>query len=229
MDPKRALKRTKQPRVNSLFFYNAKDHRHWVIHEFDPARKIVTNGVEVLQQDIRGKDLWKAMAAWGKYLDGHWWFFDVKMLDLSGETPKTIDSSRQRIMNELTETPRQLAAELKEPEQMTVKEIKNYLSLHHSSAEEKLAPFRVSLHQRYAQPWSCLVMVLLGVSIGGRVGRKGPLVGVASSLGLFLAYWFVLQVGLKSGEAAYLSPVFAAWSANGIFGLIGLAGYGTLR
>jgi lipopolysaccharide export system permease protein len=227
-DPQRAAKLARA-RATSLFFYNAKDRRHWMIQEFDLGKRVITNGVEVLQRDEAGRDQWKAVAAWGKFLDGRWWFFDVKIFDLSGETPRVIDNSRQRPMDEITETPRHLAAQLKKPEQMTVKELKSYLRMHRELPSAKLAPFQVNLHQRYAQPWMCLVMVLLAVSMGGRVGRKGPLVSVASTLALFFAYWFVLQVALRMGEAAYLSPVLAAWAANLLFGLIGLIGYFTLK
>jgi lipopolysaccharide export system permease protein len=200
-----------------------------VIQEFDPAKKVITNGVEVLQRDAQGRDAWKAVAAWGRYLDGHWWFFDVRILDLTSDTPKLVDSGRQRIMNELTETPKQLGAELKEPEQMTVKELKNYLTLHQTLPEDKRAKFQVNLHQRFAQPWMCLVMVLLAVSLGARVGRKGPLVCVASSLALFFVYWFTYQTCSELGNSTYISPFIAAWAPNWMFGLLGLAGYTSLR
>lgn len=229
IDPQQAGKWAKRQRMTGLFFFNARDRRHWMIQEFDPVKRVLTNGVEVLQSDAEGKDSWKAMAGWGKYLDGHWWFFDVKILDLSGDTPKLVESSRQRIMNELTETPKQLAAELKKPDQMTVKEIRSYLVMHQAMAPEKLAPFRVNLYQRFAQPWMCLIMVLIAVTMGSRVGRRGPLVSVASSLVLFFVYWFVLQSSSELGKAAYIGPFLAAWAPNLFFGGLGILGYAGLR
>jgi lipopolysaccharide export system permease protein len=228
-DPQQAGKWAKHQRMTGLFFYNARDRRHWMIQEFDPVKRVVTNGIEVLQRDLQGKDDWKAMASWGQYLDGHWWFFDVKILDLSGDTPKVVESSRQRIMNELSETPKQLAAELKNPDQMTVKEIKSYLTLHQAMSTDKLAPFRVNLHQRFAQPWMCLIMVMLAVTMGSRVGRKGPLVSVASSLIIFFVYWFVLQSSAELGKASYVEPFLAAWMPNLFFGTLGIYGYASLQ
>jgi lipopolysaccharide export LptBFGC system permease protein LptF len=48
-------------------------------------------------------------------------------------------------------------------------------------------------------------------------------------LGLFFAYWFVLQVSIRAGEASYIPPILAAWTANLFFGLLGFCGYTTLR
>ncbi|MSR64366.1 MAG: YjgP/YjgQ family permease [Verrucomicrobiae bacterium] len=228
-DPQQASKWAKHQRMTRLFFYNARDHRHWMIQEFDSVKRVLTNGIEVLQSDTQGKDDWKAMASWGKYLDGHWWFFDVKILDLRGDTTKVVESSRQRIMNELSETPKQLAAELKKPDQMTVKEIHSYLTLHQAMSTDRLAPFRVNLYQRFAQPWMCLIMVLLAVTMGARVGRKGPLVSVASSLAIFFVYWFVLQSSAELGKATYVEPFLAAWMPNLFFGTLGTFGYVSLR
>jgi len=219
----------KHQKMTGLFFYNARDRRHWMIQELDPIKKVITNGVEVLQADDAGKDDWKAIASWGKYLDGHWWFFDVKILDLSGDLPRIVENSRQRIMSELTETPRQLAAELKKPDEMTVKEIKSYLAIHQTMPPERRAEFRVNLQQRYAQPWMCLVMVMLAVALGSRVGRQGPLVSVASSLAIFFCYWFVVQGSLSLGKATYVDPFWAAWTPNLSFGLLGLLGYSKLQ
>lgn len=218
--PKKALPRS------GLFFYNARDRRHWMIQDFDPEKKEIQN-VEILQMDDANREQSKIMATRGKFLDGRWWFFDVKVFDL--QTLRITDDSRQRIMTELNETPRLLASVLKKPDQMTVKEIRIYLGLHQSLPGEKRAPFLVNLHQRFAQPWICLVMVLLGVSVGTRVGRQGPLVAVASSLVLFFVYWLVSQVSFEFGKNGYIDPVLSAWLPNLFFGTVGAAGYVNVR
>jgi lipopolysaccharide export system permease protein len=224
-----SVKWAKHQRMTGLSFDNAKSRRFWWIQEFDPARRVITNGVEVLQRDLAGRDVWKAVASWGKYLDGQWWFFDVKLMDLSGDTPKVVESGRQRIMSELTETPRQIVAEFKKPDQMTVKEIRSYLRIHRTLGRDKLAPFRVNLYERFSGPWMCLVMVLIAVTMGSQVGRRGPLVSVASSLVLFFVYWFVTQGSVEAGKACYLNPFLAAWAPNILFGSLGLLGYFNLR
>jgi len=214
--------------VRGLFFYNARDHRHWVVQELDPVKKVITNGVEVLQMDAAGqKEKWKCVASWGKYMDGKWWFFDVRIISL--ETLAVVESSRQRVMIELTETPKQLAAEVKQPDQMTRREIANYVKLRPSLSQQRRAELELNLHKRVAQPWMCLVMMLLGVTVGTRVGRRGPLVSVAGSLALFFVYGVFCQVSYHLGEAGYLGPGLAAWLPNLAFGSLGAAGYAGTR
>lgn len=89
-------------------------------------------------------------------------------------------------------------------------------------AEELL----VDLHLKLAWPFSGLVVVLLALPLAVRGGRHG---GLAANVGIGMvvgfAFWVTMAVAISAGRTGGLSPVVAAWTANGIFTLLGASFY----
>lgn len=81
---------------------------------------------------------------------------------------------------------------------------------------------RVDLHLKLALPLVPLVMVLVGVPLAGRNPRRRPL---ATSIGIGLvvgfSYWVLLALTISLGHGGAIPPVIAAWTANGVFALLG--------
>jgi LPS export ABC transporter permease LptF/LPS export ABC transporter permease LptG len=116
----------------------------------------------------------------------------------------------------------------KEPLQMTLGELRKYVSevRRMGFPDERL---RAELAQKTALPFVSLVMALLAVPFGFRMGRKGTLVGAGLSVALAMAYWGVFAAFRSLGAAGALPPLLGAWGANVIFGLAGVVGLFRLR
>jgi LPS export ABC transporter permease LptF/LPS export ABC transporter permease LptG len=116
----------------------------------------------------------------------------------------------------------------KEPQQMTFGELQRY------AAEIRGLGFpasrlRTALALRTALPFASLVMALLAVPFGFRMGRKGTLVGLGLGVTLAMAYWGVFAICRGLGVAGVLSPFLGAWGANLLFGLAGIVGILRIR
>ena len=61
------------------------------------------------------------------------------------------------------------------------------------------------------------------------MGKKGTLVGLGLSMGIVIIYWGAIGVFKSLGYVNYLSPFWAAWGPNILFGLVGLYFIFTLR
>jgi lipopolysaccharide export system permease protein len=84
--------------------------------------------------------------------------------------------------------------------------------------------YLVDLHLKLAVPFASLVLALLGVSLAGRVRRHPSVAGVIGvGLAAGFGYWVVLALANSLGNSGVLPPSVAAWSANGVFVLIGTA------
>ena len=77
-------------------------------------------------------------------------------------------------------------------------------------------------HGRVAQPWTCMVVVLMALPFGVVTGRRNVFVGVAGSVGICFFYFVLLRWGLALGTAGQIPPVLAAWLPNIVFGCTGL-------
>jgi lipopolysaccharide export system permease protein len=83
---------------------------------------------------------------------------------------------------------------------------------------------RVDLNLKLAVPFAALVLAWIGVPIAGAV-RHLPSIPQILAGGLIVgfSYWVILGFARSLGETGLLDPVLAAWSANGILGLVGIA------
>lgn len=111
----------------------------------------------------------------------------------------------------------------KEPPQMTWGELRRY------AAEVRglglaSSRLRTEVALRAALPAACLVMALLAVPFGFRTGRRGVLAGLGLAAVLAVAFWGVFALCRGLGMAGALPPFLAAWGANLVFGLGGIAG-----
>jgi lipopolysaccharide export system permease protein len=80
----------------------------------------------------------------------------------------------------------------------------------------------VELAFKTAMPWTCAIVVLLGVPIAAHYRRSG--VTLSFGIGLFISFVFFgfQQIGKVAGYNGVLTPHLAAWVGNVVFILLGL-------
>jgi lipopolysaccharide export system permease protein len=175
------------------------------IFEFDPAYRL-TKRIDV------GKMEWRA--------DG-WLLTDVVeyRLAASGEVEVSQVAAEQV---QLPETLESFHRVKKRPADMNAVELRRYIRRLRAEGGE-VSALRSDLHAKLAMPFSVLVLILLAIPYGVHNPRSGGIGrSLAIGLGLAIAYWFVMQIGLSLGHAGKLPPLFAAWSGNLFFAILGL-------
>ena len=201
-------------------------HRYWHARVFN-TRSHELRDVDVSQETTDGgKDLIKISAARALWLDHEWWFFDGTIYDY---TQTSLGVARRKTFTNLrredfTETPVLFLAKLgqRKASKMTAVELREYLRFYPSKPRRDLAPYRTRLHDRYAQPFSCLMVFLVGVPLGARFSRRGPLLATASALGLLVLFWLARKIILPFGESDSLEPWVAAWLPYFLFSVVGV-------
>jgi hypothetical protein len=83
--------------------------------------------------------------------------------------------------------------------------------------------YLVEIHKKFALAVACLIFVLIGAPIALRFPRGGVGLVISVSLGVFALYYIGLIAGQTLAENGTLSPFWAMWMANIVFGIIGLA------
>jgi len=87
----------------------------------------------------------------------------------------------------------------------------------------QIRQLQVEIHKKYAIPVACVVFVLLGAPLAIRSGRGGMATAITLSILCFFVYYLFLTGGEKLADRRLLPPALAMWSANIVFGAIGLA------
>ncbi len=125
----------------------------------------------------------------------------------------------------LSDSPQELLVESKEPEEMGYEDLVRYIDDRERLGADTRQEM-VDLHMKIAYPFANFVILIFGIALVGsasHASRQSGTVGFGLALFLTIIFWGFLRVGQGIGYGGGLPPVAAAWLANGIFGLVGLA------
>lgn len=199
-------------------------NRFWYIQSFD-TRDFSMDKVEVIQMRPDGTEDYKLQAEKARWMDGYWVFYDlsVQRYDREGNRLGAPQFTYAQEMTDYLEKPVDFLSEVKPPEFMSSVELLRYIRVNQHHEKEVINRRMMDLHFRLAQPWTCLIVTLLGIPFGNHTGRKGALRGFMLSLGLFFCYYALINLGLYLGKAGLLTPWLAGWLPNMLFFSTGLA------
>ena len=81
-----------------------------------------------------------------------------------------------------------------------------------------LEPLWVAFHLRLAVPWACIILALIGSTLGIRPMRKGGAsVGFGQSILIVFVYYVFMSMGRSLGQTGHIPPIVGAWLSNIIF------------
>ena len=127
---------------------------------------------------------------------------------------------------EIHEQPGYFKKESRQSQEMSFGELRGYINDLQQSGFDTMR-LRVQLNRKLAYPLITLVMAIFAVPFALSVGKRGSLAGVATAIGMALAYLVVSSAFEAMGNVNALPPVLAAWSPDLLFGMAG--GYLLLR
>lgn len=122
---------------------------------------------------------------------------------------------------DFSESPRDLLAEPKDPEEMNYRELGRFIdSIQRSGGDAR--ELVVERMLKIAFPIACLIVVLFGSALGMTTGGKGPAMGVGIALATVLIYLLSVRISQGMGAGGLIPPGLAAWLPNLLFLGLGL-------
>ncbi len=122
---------------------------------------------------------------------------------------------------DFVETPQDLLAEPKDPEEMDYRELGRFIeSIQRSGGDAR--KLEVERMLKIALPAACLIVVLFGSALGNSTGRRGPALGVGVALATVMIYLLSVRISQGIGAGGILPPALAAWLPNLLFLAVGL-------
>ena len=97
------------------------------------------------------------------------------------------------------------------------------------AARQREAMYQVEIHKKYAIAAACLIFALLGAPVALRFQRGGVGLVIGMSVAVFTVYYIGLIGGEELGNRLIVSPFFAMWTPNVLFGIVGLVGLWRIR
>lgn len=96
------------------------------------------------------------------------------------------------------------------------------LQTREQSARSRAARYGVEIQKKWSIPAACIVFVLIGAPLAVRFREAGVAMVVAASLLFFCAYYVSLVGGEELADELILTPFWAMWAPNVLFGGIGV-------
>lgn len=218
-------KKAERDALEAHLFRDRQTLRSWYIRKMRTDSDTL-NDIVIVQQDEHGKIAQKWYADRADWIrDTGTWIFKRGMcvnFDAEGQEASRDIFPLLREVKGWPESPWRIASSNFEPQNLSVPELRRYLSYNHDFPRTALAPFRTLLEHRLAVPWSCIVVVLIAAPLGIVFNRRGVLAGVASSIFIFFGMIFLTNLFLALGKGDRVSPWVAAWAPNLFVGTIGL-------
>ena len=91
-----------------------------------------------------------------------------------------------------------------------------------ASSLRQVRRLEVEYHKKLSIPFACVVFVLVGAPLGIRSKRGGVGLGAGTGILFFLIYYLFLVGGEQLGDRGLVTPFWAMWAPNVVFGGLGL-------
>jgi lipopolysaccharide export system permease protein len=140
---------------------------------------------------------------------------------IAGPARQATFNFRSMRLRALRQSPADLLAEPKAPDEMRFAELGRYIDALKRSGNDanKLV---VEQALKLALPATCLIIALFGAPLAVTSPRAGAAVGIAISLGTTVIFLLLVQITKAVGAGGVINPVLAAWIPNVVFLFAGL-------
>lgn len=227
LEQKGELDKAKLNRINTLrhlTLNNNIDSRLWFIDTYDQTTGQIL-GIEIHTLNEDGKQILSVKANKGVYENGSWILQNGVEIPYNPETnkPSRPIKFQSKTYEEYTESPALMILSRKRPKDLSVLELKSLTST--LGEKREMLAYAVQLQSMLASPLICLIVVAIAIPFSVAGVRTNPMVGVSKTIGLFFAYYILVNIFSALGGKEILSPAVAAWTPNILMLLFALSLY----
>jgi lipopolysaccharide export system permease protein len=150
------------------------------------------------------------------------WVLENGHVRFMPERNHTIDVGFAELwQGQFRETPGDLLAKAKAPEEMDYAELGRFIEALERSGEDPKKEM-VQRALKIAFPFTCFIIVLFGAPLANSTRRGGAALSIGLALATTIVFLTLIRIGEALGAGGVLPPVAAAWFPNAIFFLAGL-------
>jgi lipopolysaccharide export system permease protein len=181
------------------------------------------NGIVIIELEKEGKIKRRIDANSGKYENNKWILYDIEERIFNSDN-FVLNRIKSKEYLEIEESPFEFLTEVKELQQMNLKEL--------TSRIEKLkkAGFEINaelteFHIRIAFPFMNLITMILSLPIAVAIKGRGRAWGFGIAVIFVFIYWGLSEAFRTLGIVGKINPILSAWIPNTFFLIIGIPGW----
>lgn len=150
--------------------------------------------------------------------DGAWVLKNGILYDLSAADGISRSAQFKEQILPVKLTPRQVGREQREPNEMSIKELRQHIRLlKHQYVSP--AKYQVEMYQRFTIPLASVIFAMIGTPLGLQPQRSSSSKGFAFSIVIIFIYYAVMTLTMTLGKNGSMNPFIAAVTPD-VLGLI---------
>lgn len=201
--------------IYNLSFYNKLNDRLWFFNRFSQYTQ-TGYGLSLYIQDAQGNERERILAKEASFeTESQTWVLkegrELRFDPVSQEPIYSKYFSEKRYEG-FSEDPYVMEASQKGIQDLSYRELE--LLLRYNPVESKspqALAYQMARQNALAHPFSCLVILAVGIPFTISGVRTNPLIGMSKTVALVFLYYFLLSVCTRLGEGAILPISLAAW------------------
>lgn len=202
-----------------VHFYNLRAGRMWFMNRYDTYTRI-GHGVQVSVVDSQSSELRRLVAAEASYSSArHGWVFRrgrEYTFDQAGVLQSPIRTFTEHFEAKFDEDIELMLLMREKPAELSlfeVQRIRNYL---HGEKNPLALTYDLEYERKTSAPFGILVVMALAIPFAITGVRVNPAVGVAKSIGVFVAYYMLSMTGKAFAERGAIPVELAAWLPHAV-------------
>lgn len=183
---------------------------------------IQTFRLETFSDDGKLKKLIKAKNVRFKSEPHLWTLENYSIRTFNGIKESLIISEGEDLDTILNFSPGDFILHSKQMEIMTSDDLRKYIKREEERGLDSTNKYYIELHRRWADPFTIIILALIGVSVASRKVRGGT--GIQLAIGIVIASAFVLlsKFTVTFAHNTTISPALGVWIPNILFGFVAL-------
>lgn len=204
------------------FYYFANNKTLYYYDEFSTSPFFVRN---VQRQIYKGSTVVQSIKAdAADFRDSSGWrFINAEIRDFTKE-PISITRKDTLVDSILTAKPAVMVARIKNKDEMSYWELKSFIEAAKKRGEA-VEKYLGDLEFKIAFPFMNFIVILLGISITARMGRKGGALLFGLGLAIAFSYWIISRFAIVFAQNGHMPLLLGAWFGNILFFLLGIVLY----
>lgn len=211
---------------NNDIWYRAKGNRFLHVSLLDVASGGV-RGLTVFELSPDFKLARRIDAKEARWQDGRWHLQDGEIAWTKPDGTFQVDPFTHLTLY-LEEQPTDLARVVREAEEMTSSELREYIERLAKTGVNSVR-YQVDLAAKSSMAFTNLVMAFIGIAFALRTGKRGVMAWTGACVVVAVCYSILNSFSISLGRGGVLSPLVAAWLPNALFAVAGLGSVLTVK
>ncbi len=205
--------------TDQLDIWKTSDNLITSVRLYSPGNGIM-KGIKVFFINDEFKMTRRIDAQSGSFENNKWVLRDVIEQVLNKEGNDYQVNKHEILLQDINISSEDLRSVVKSSEEMSLVDMKRYINKISKEGYDAMI-YRVDFHDKFAFPFVCFFLSIIGASIAMRTTMRNKItICVALGLAISFSYWFIRSFFLSMGYGGVFPPVVAAWSATILFLLL---------